>query len=120
MAKKQGKKKADLLQGTLDMLILKSLVAGPKHGYGVAGWIKSTTSGALQIEEGSLYPALHRMQKHGWLDSEWGVSESNRKAKFYSLTKSGRSQLKQEVRAWEHLVQAIGLVINSKMTEAGK
>lgn len=112
-----GKRKAELLQGTLDMLILKSLVPGPKHGYGVARWIQSTTNDALQIEEGSLYPALHRMQRRGWVTSDWGVSESNRRAKFYALTKEGRSQLTDEVQAWEHLVQAISLVLNSKLVE---
>ncbi len=119
MAKKaKTKRKADLLQGTLDMLILKSLVAGAQHGYGVAKWIQETTSDSLTIEEGSLYPALHRMQKHGWLTSEWGVSDSNRKARFYRLTRSGRAQLKKEVHAWEQLVSAIGMVLNSNIAEA--
>ena len=114
MAKKN---KADLLQGTLDMLILKSLLGGPRHGYGVAKWIQATTNDALKIEEGSLYPALHRMQKHGWLQSDWGVSESNRRAKYYRLTRSGRSQLKQEVAAWQKLCQAISLVLDAGLLE---
>jgi len=113
-----GKQKADLLQGTLDMLILKSLIAGPRHGYGVAKWIQVTTKNALQIEEGSLYPALHRMQKRGWIQSEWGLSESNRRAKYYQLTPEGRAQLTTEVQAWSHLVDAISLVLNSKFSEA--
>lgn len=114
MAKKQ---KADLLQGTLDMLILKSLLAQARHGYGVAKWIQVTTKGALEIEEGSLYPALHRMQKRGWIQSEWGLSESNRRAKYYELTALGRAQLKTEVQSWSHLVDAISLVLKSNLTE---
>lgn len=112
-----GKRKAELLQGTLDMLILKSLVKGPMHGYGVARWIQSTTNDALQIEEGSLYPALHRMQRRGWVTSDWGLSEANRRAKYYQLTREGRAQLTSEVKAWEHLVQAISLVLNSRLVE---
>ncbi|WP_417392108.1 PadR family transcriptional regulator [Gimesia sp.] len=114
MAKKQ---KADLLQGTLDMLILKSLLAQSRHGYGVAKWIQVTTKGALEIEEGSLYPALHRMQKRGWIQSEWGLSESNRRAKYYELTPVGRAQLKTEVQSWSHLVDAISLVLKSNLAE---
>ena len=97
------RKKADLLQGTLDMLIHKSLVSGPRHGDGVAQWIETTTKNALKIEEGSLYPALHRMQKQGWLESEWGLPESNRKAKYCRLTRTGRAQLRQQVDSWEQL-----------------
>ncbi len=111
-------KKTDLLQGTLDMLVLKSLLTGTKHGYGVSTWIRSTTQDALQVEEGSLYPALHRMQRRGWLESEWGVSESNRRAKYYRLTREGRAQLTREVQAWEQLAQAINLVLNSKLLES--
>lgn len=114
MAKKQ---KADLLQGTLDMLILKSLLAQSRHGYGVAKWIQITTKGALEIEEGSLYPALHRMQKRGWIQSEWGLSESNRRAKYYELTSVGRAQLKTEVQSWSQLVDAISLVLKSNLAE---
>lgn len=112
-----GKRKAELLQGTLDMLVLKSLVKGRRHGYGVARWIQLTTNDALQIEEGSLYPALHRMQRRGWVTSEWGLSEANRRAKYYQLTSEGRAQLTSEVKAWEQLVKAIGLVLNSKLVE---
>ena len=114
------KKKADLLQGTLDMLILKSLGSGRQHGYGIAKWIEATAGNALKIEEGSLYPALHRMKRHGWLSSEWGLSESNRRAKYYQLTRAGRAQLKKEVRAWEHLVDAIGMILNANFAEAKK
>ncbi|QDT24772.1 lineage-specific thermal regulator protein [Gimesia panareensis] len=115
MAKRQ---KADLLQGTLDMLILKSLVDESRHGYGVVKWIQATTRDALTVEEGSLYPALHRMQKRGWIESEWGLSESNRRAKYYQLTTAGRKQLKTEVKEWSHLVEAINLVLNSQIAEA--
>ncbi len=110
--------KAELLQGTLDMLILKSLGHGPQHGYNVARWIQATTCDALTIEEGSLYPALHRMERRGWVSSEWGQSESNRKAKFYRLTRTGRAQLRREVRAWEKLVDAISLVLTATPGEA--
>lgn len=108
---------SELLKGTLDMLILKCLVAGPRHGYGVAKWIQSTTGGKLTIEEGSLYPALHRMLKHGWLSAEWGLSESNRKAKYYKLTRTGRAQLKQKVGSWESMVIAIGTVLNANVSK---
>jgi len=116
MATRTGNK-SDLLQGTLDMLVLKCLVAGPRHGYAVANWIQATTADELKIEEGSLYPALHRMLKHGWLTAEWGLSESNRKAKYYKLTRAGRAQLKKQVSSWERMVSAISLVLN---TNAGK
>lgn len=119
MAKKSTGEKSELLQGTLDMLILKSLAnGGAQHGYAVARWIQATTDEALQIEEGSLYPALHRMKSRGWVDSEWGVSDSNRRAKFYRLTTVGRTQLKNEVRAWQNMVEAISLVLNATLREA--
>lgn len=111
------RKKAELLQGTLDMLILKALARGPQHGYSVARWIQSTTDDALTVEEGSLYPALHRMDRRGWVSSEWGQSELNRRAKFYRLTTAGRGQLKREVHAWKSLVDAISLVLNSNTAE---
>ncbi len=109
--------KAELLQGTLDMLILKALASGPRHGYGVARWIHATTGDSLRIEEGSLYPALHRMESRGWVTSEWGQSESNRRAKYYRLTRSGRAQLGRQVRAWEHLVAAITSVLQAQPAE---
>src|SRR6185437_11043288 len=86
----------DLLQGTLDLLILKTLTWGPRHGYAVASWIRDTTEQRLQIEEGALYTALHRMEKRGWLEADWGLSENNRKAKFYQLTAQGRRQLRAQ------------------------
>jgi PadR family transcriptional regulator PadR len=119
MARKNPHKKAELLQGTLDMLILKSLANGRSlHGYAVAQWIQPTTDEALKIEEGSLYPALHRMKRRGWVESEWGLSESNRRAKYYQLTALGKTQLTQEVRAWRDMVQAITLVLNANLGEA--
>ena len=112
------KEKAALLQGTLDMLILKSLQSGPRHGYDVARWVESTSDDILAIEEGSLYPALHRLERRGWIAAEWGLSESNRRAKYYQLTKTGRARLKHEVHAWESLVRGITLVLEAKPTEA--
>jgi len=103
--------KAALLQGTLDMLILKALTHGPTHGYGVARWIQSVTDDLLEIEEGSLYPALYRMNRRGWISSEWGTSEHNRRAKFYSLTAKGREQLEEQVAGWERFVLAVQRIL---------
>jgi PadR family transcriptional regulator, regulatory protein PadR len=100
--------KMDLLQGTLDVLILKALSWGPLHGYAVVRWIAQRTDDALRIEEGALYPALHRMEERGWIEAEWGVSENNRRAKFYRLTDSGRDQLRDRTRGFERLVQVVG------------
>ena len=106
--------KTELLKGTLDLLILKTLARGPSHGYGIARWIERTTGDVLQIEEGSLYPALYRMEARGWITSEWGVSESNRQAKFYHLTKEGLKQLQVETSSWERIVTAVGLVLKEQ------
>src|SRR5437868_11254684 len=103
--------KVDLLQGTLDMLILKALAIGPLHGYEVAKWIKQTSDDALHVEEGSLYPALYRMEHRGWVKSEWGISENNRKAKYYRLTKVGRKQLRTEASTWESITHAIAKIM---------
>ena len=103
--------KLDLLQGTLDLLILKTLALGPNHGVGVARRIEQVTRGAYRIGPGSLFPALHRLEENGWLESEWGESENNRRAKFYSLTTAGRKQLARELGEWEKLSQAIALVL---------
>jgi transcriptional regulator len=97
----------DLLKGTLDLLVLKSLSLGKAHGYAVARWIEQATDDALQIEEGSLYPALHRLEERGLIDSEWGLSENNRRARFYSLTSEGRRRLKQESASWARFARAI-------------
>jgi transcriptional regulator len=103
----------DLLQGTLDLLILKTLTWGPRHGYAVAQWIRDTTDEALQIEEGALYTALHRMEKRGWLESEWGLSEHNRKAKYYQLTQPGRKQLRSKTAVWTEYASAVFKVLQT-------
>jgi PadR family transcriptional regulator PadR len=102
---------SDLLQGTLDLLILKTLAPGPMHGWGIAQRIQQVSRDALQIGQGSLYPALHRLEYRGWIQAEWGASENNRRAKFYSLTSIGRKQLKTELGDWERLTAAIALVL---------
>jgi len=103
--------KADLLKGTLDLLILKALTIGPRHGYGIARWLEGSSRELLKIEEGSLYPALSRMEKRGWIRSEWGSSETNRKAKYYRLTSSGHDQLGARADGWDRLVEAMYLIL---------
>ncbi|PTY02848.1 PadR family transcriptional regulator [Opitutaceae bacterium EW11] len=103
--------KTDLLQGTLDMLILRVLSRGEMHGWGIADRIEQLSKSVLSVGEGSLYPALYRLQQQGWIESEWGVSENNRKAKFYRLTKAGRRQLEVEAETWDRLVGAIGAIM---------
>jgi PadR family transcriptional regulator, regulatory protein PadR len=103
----------DLLQGTLDLLVLKALAWGPMHGYAVARWIGDATRDDLQIEEGALYTALHRMEKRGWLESEWGLSENNRKAKFYQLTTAGRQQLRAKTALWDRYARAVYRVLQT-------
>ena len=103
--------KADLLQGTLDLLILKSLQNEPMHGFGISLRIQQMSKDMLTVEQGSLYPALYRLEDQGWIKSEWGVSENNRKAKFYTLTASGRKQLTTEEQSWAKLSLAIGHVL---------
>lgn len=106
--------KADILKGTLDLLILKALTRGPQHGYGVARWLEESSKDLLKIEEGSLYPALYRMEQRGWIRSEWGVSESNRKARYYRLTARGRDQLQAQASGWARLVEAVTLVLRTE------
>lgn len=101
----------DLLQGTLDLLILQTLSLEPMHGWGVALRIQQISNDALQIGQGSLYPALYRLEYKGWIKSEWGNSENNRRAKFYRLTAAGRKQLEHELKTWDRLSSAIGLVL---------
>ncbi|HEX4023010.1 MAG TPA: PadR family transcriptional regulator [Acidobacteriaceae bacterium] len=103
----------DLLQGTLDVLILKTLALEPMHGWGVAQRIQQISKDVLQIGQGSLYPALHRLEYRGWIQSDWGNSENNRRAKFYSLTRAGKKQLEAELETWERLSTAIGLVLEA-------
>jgi PadR family transcriptional regulator, regulatory protein PadR len=110
--------KVDLLQGTLDMLILKALTWDSMHGYGITRWLEQTTNSALQVEEGSLYPALHRMAKRGWVKSEWGVSENNRRAKYYTLTAAGRQQLQREAKTWEVFAAVVGSVMAARPAKA--
>jgi len=105
--------KNDLLQGTLDMLILKALSRGPLHGYAVARWLERATDDALSVEEGSLYPALYRMEERGWIASEWGVTDRKRNAKFYRLTKIGRKQLENESSSWAHMSSLISKVMQT-------
>jgi transcriptional regulator len=103
--------KSDLLQGTLDLLVLRTLNAGPKHGWGIALSIQQVTRDVLQVNQGSLYPALHRLEQQGLVAAQWGNSENNRQAKFYELTKAGRKQLVEETRSWERLSDAVARVL---------
>jgi PadR family transcriptional regulator len=106
-----GKTNNDVLQGTLDLLILKTLARGPMHGYGIAVHIQAVSEDVLRVEEGSLYPALHRIEQTGWIGSEWGASENNRRAKYYRLTVAGRKQLAREEENWDRLTRAVGKVL---------
>lgn len=101
----------ELIRGTLDLLILKTLAWGPMHGLAVVRWIEQVTEDRLQVEEGALYPALHRMEHKGWLAAEWGMTDRNRRAKFYRLTAAGRRQLAAELSRWSRYTEAVGLVI---------
>jgi PadR family transcriptional regulator, regulatory protein PadR len=108
--KSAEKPKADLLQGTLDMLILKALSLGPRHGYGIIQRIQQVSGGMLTVEQGSLYPALYRIEQRGWIASKWETAETGRRAKFYRLTRSGKRQLKVEEESWDRLALAIANV----------
>ncbi|HEV2130436.1 MAG TPA: PadR family transcriptional regulator [Longimicrobiaceae bacterium] len=103
----------EMLRGTLDVLILKTLSWGPAHGYAEASWIEQVTDDALRVEEGSLYPALHRLEKRGWIESEWGLSENNRRARYYRLTDEGQRQLRAEASTWARFADAVGKVLES-------
>jgi len=105
--------KAELLQGTLDLLILKTLNAGAMHGYAIAQRIQQRSDDVLVVEEGSLYPALYRMEAKGWIFAEWGKSDNNRRAKYYTLTRTGRKQLEEETAVWERIHRAITLVLQT-------
>jgi PadR family transcriptional regulator len=104
--------KNEMLQGTLDMLVLRTLIPGPAHGHTIAHVIEHSSEDVLQVEQGSLYPALHRIEDRGWVSSYWGASENNRKAKFYKLTAAGKKQLVAETSRWRQLVSAIGRVLD--------
>src|SRR5215218_8016558 len=108
----------DLLQGTLDLLVLKTLSWGPAHGYAVARWIQQLTGSVLQVGEGSLYPALHRLEERDWIVAEWRLSEHNRRAKFYTLTPKGRQQLRAETATWLQFVDAVGAVLGASKQPA--
>lgn len=112
MAKTPEPERLELLQGTLDMLVLRTLQWGPRHGHGIGQEIRSQSDDLLKVETGSLYPALHRLEKRGWLKSEWGISEANHKAKFYRLTAAGKAQLLREQDKWSQLVNVIGRIMN--------
>src|SRR5262245_23662502 len=105
--------KSDLLQGTLDLLILKIVALGPVHGYGISLRIRQISKEVLQVQQGSLYPALHRLEKRGWLAAEWGASESGREAKFYRLSAKGRKQLIQEEASWNRLAGAVAQILQT-------
>jgi len=101
------------LMGTLDVLLLKTLSWGPMHGFGIALWLEQTAGGALQVEDGSLYPALHRLERKGWVTSRWGTTENNRRAKYYELTTAGRKRLTQESSEWSRFAAAVARVLES-------
>ena len=105
--------KSDLLQGTLDMLILKIVALGPVHGYGISLRIRQISKEVLNVQQGSLYPALHRLEKRGWLQAEWGESDNGRQAKFYKLSAKGRKQLAEEELNWNRLAEAVGLILKA-------
>jgi transcriptional regulator len=107
------KAKADLLQGTLDMLILRTLESGASHGWGISQRLQEISEDVLQINQGSLYPALHRLERQGWIRAEWGTSENNRRAKYYALTVSGKTQLAEERETWERLSVAVARVLET-------
>jgi len=105
-------KPSDLIQGTLDLLILKTLTLGPQHGWSIAQMIKDRSEEVLQVQQGSLYPALHKLETQGFIDAEWGDSDNNRRAKYYSLTKKGRKYLAEEEANWQRLSRAVSLVVS--------
>jgi transcriptional regulator len=108
-----SKSNVDLLQGTLDLLVLRTLLPGPQHGWGISQRIQQTSEDVFRVNQGSLYPALHRLEQEGWIDAEWGASENNRKARFYRLTRSGRKRLEEETASWERLAGAVARVLET-------
>ena len=103
----------ELVQGTLDLLVLKALTSGPKHGYGVLAWLRGTTDGELRLEDAALYPALHRMEARGLIESEWGLSGNNRRAKYYRLTTAGRRALRSETESWKRYAALMAKVLSA-------
>ena len=106
-------KDSGLLQGTLELLVLKTLSWGPMHGYGIASWIESATNDVLRIEEGSLYPALYRMTRRGWIKGTWGTTENNRRAKYYRLTSEGKRQFQEQISGWQRFAAAVTQAVGS-------
>ena len=117
MEQKRFRPRLEILQGTLDMLLLQTLQWGPQHGYAIGQAIRTESAESLQIETGSLYPALHRLEKRGWVKSDWRLTEANQRAKFYRLTPKGRQQLVHERDRWSQLVTAIGTVLNPRRSK---
>jgi transcriptional regulator len=113
LGEKHLQRNTELLQGTLDVLILKTLVPGAMHGWGIAQRIQQVSQDVLRVNQGSLYPALHRLEEEGWIAAEWGASENNRKAKFYRLTRAGQRQLETETENWKRLAEAVGRVLQT-------
>ena len=109
----KGKTRNDLLQGTLDLLVLKTLATGPQHGWGISQRIRQISRDVFQVNQGSLYPALHRLEEQGWVRAEWGVSEANRQAKFYQLTRAGEKQLDREAANWAQMVAAMARILQA-------
>jgi PadR family transcriptional regulator, regulatory protein PadR len=117
MSTQEARERLDLLQGTLDLLILRTLIFGPQHGQGIARSIQQTSEEALLVEHGALYPALQRLEAQGWIAARWGTSTNNRKARFYTLTQAGRKQLVKESTRWRRLVTAIGRILGPEAKE---
>jgi transcriptional regulator len=109
-----GEASLSLLRGTLDLLILRALAGGARHGYAISEWLDDATDGTLLLEEGTLYPALHRLERKGWLESEWGVSENNRRAKYYRLTAVGRRRLGEEAASWSRYSDAVAKALRAR------
>jgi PadR family transcriptional regulator, regulatory protein PadR len=111
-------KDSGLLQGTVELLVLKTLSWGPMHGYGIASWIESSTDDVLRVEEGSLYPALYRMSRKRWIKAQWGITENNRRAKYYHLTAEGRRQFAEQTSGWHRFAAAVSQAVTSKTAPA--
>jgi transcriptional regulator len=118
MSTQTEKIRLELLQGTLDLLILRTLIFGPQHGQGIARAIQETSEEELLVEHGALYPALQRLEERGWVSAKWGTSSNNRKARFYTLTAAGRKQLVRETTKWKRLAQAVGRILGSEAMES--
>jgi PadR family transcriptional regulator, regulatory protein PadR len=113
LIREMKKPQTDLLQGTLDLLVLKTLQTGPTHGWDIAQRIQQVSQDVLRVGQGSLYPALHRLEAQGWINSEWGASDNNRKAKFYKLTAAGRNQLADETESWRRFSDAVAMILKT-------